>query len=188
MLANYDHPSSTHSSAEDSSSGTVSTVWVGIQMVASVQSQQTVCLCQRGFINKSQSRQVWQYLRVIAVVLSPNSVPDWIWIWLQFILNSFSANLSFVCKLKISQHKYQHQLTIGGSHACIRVGSGIIWFNRVSSQVGDRCIWSLSHKAWPIKQCWRCATSWHFFGQQISHLFPSHTWIGLASYLENMRG
>ena len=166
MLANYDHPSSTHSSAEDSSSGTVSTVWVGIQMVASVQSQQTVCLCQRGFINKSQSRQVWQYLRVIAVVLSPNSVPDWIWIWLQFILNSFSANLSFVCKLKISQHKYQHQLTIGGSHAGIRVGSGIVWFNRVSSQVGDRCIWSLSHKAWPIKRRWKCATSLHFLAKK----------------------
>ena len=57
-----------------------------------------------------------------------------VWLWLRF---------HFVEK---------HQLTIGRSHACVRIGSGIVRLDRVASQIRDRGIWSLSHKTWQKKK------------------------------------
>ena len=46
----------------------------------------------------------------------------------------------------------KHQLTIGRSHACVRIGSGIVRLDRVAPQIRDRGIWSLSHKTWQKKK------------------------------------
>ena len=92
-----------------------------------------------------------------------------VWLWLRF---------HFVEK---------HQLTIGRSHACVRIGSGIVRLDRVASQIRDWGIWSLSHKTWQKKKVEYLQKGFSFLSKKM-YLSPSHTWIGLASYLENMRG
>ena len=76
----------------------------------------------------------------------------WVWLWFHFV--------------------EKHQLTIGRSHACVRIGSGIVRLDRVASQIWDRGIWSLSHKTWQKKKLNICKKGFSFLSKNVPFPFP----------------